>query len=118
MARCRASAGPPSEAARHEIRKAAKDARYTAEAASLAGLRRSRRAVRHMKKLQSVLGDQHDAVVARGAARDIGVRAYQAGENAFAFGILHERCRYDALVQAELARAQLAAMFGSGACRT
>jgi hypothetical protein len=44
-----------------------------------------------MKKLQSVLGDHHDAVVARGVARDLALRAHLAGENAFSFGLLYAR---------------------------
>ena len=92
----RAPAGQPRETALHETRKAAKDARYTAEAASLTGRRKDRRLAARMKRLQSVLGDHHDAVVARDTSRDIGVRAHQAGENAFAFGVLHERCQHDA----------------------
>jgi hypothetical protein len=38
-----------------------------------------------------VLGDHHDAVVARGLDRDLGVAAHLAGENAFSYGLLHER---------------------------
>ena len=96
----------------HETRKAAKDARYTAEAASLVGRKTDRRVVRCMTKIQSTLGDHHDAVVARDTARDIGVRAYLAGENAFSFGLLYERCQRDALVLAEQARADWARAFG------
>ena len=108
----RAPAGRPRETAIHETRKAAKDARYTAEAARLAGWQKGRQVTKRMKKLQSTLGDHHDAVVARDTARDIGVRAHLAGENAFAFGILHERCQRDALVLEEQARAALASEFG------
>jgi len=49
-----------------------------------------------MKAIQSVLGEHQDAVTAREAARDIGVQAYLAGENAFTFGLLHERAHRDA----------------------
>jgi len=108
----RAPAGHARETAMHETRKAAKDARYTAEAASLAGRKKDRRVVRCMTKIQSTLGDHHDAVVARDTARDIGVRAHLAGENAFSFGLLYERCQRDALVLAEQARADWARAFG------
>ncbi len=108
----RAPAGHARETAMHETRKAAKDARYTAEAASLVGRKTDRRVVRCMTKIQSTLGDHHDAVVARDTARDIGVRAYLAGENAFSFGLLYERCQRDALVLAEQARADWARAFG------
>jgi hypothetical protein len=50
-----------------------------------------------MKAVQSVLGDHQDAVNARAAAREIGVQAHLAGENAFSFGLLHERAHRDAL---------------------
>jgi CHAD domain-containing protein len=107
-----APAGHAREIAMHETRKAAKDARYTAEAASLACRKKNRRVVRRMKKIQSTLGHHHDAVVARDTARDIGVRAHLAGENAFSFGLLHERCQRDAFVRAEQARAGWARAFG------
>ena len=44
-----------------------------------------------MKRIQSVIGDHHDTVVARQEARDLGIGAYLAGENAFTYGLLHER---------------------------
>jgi hypothetical protein len=44
-----------------------------------------------MKKIQSVLGDHQDAVVARGVDRDLGIGAHLAGDNAFTFGLLYER---------------------------
>jgi hypothetical protein len=43
-----------------------------------------------MKRIQTVLGDHHDAVLARQAARDLGIGAHLAGENAFTYGLLHE----------------------------
>jgi CHAD domain-containing protein len=91
-----APAGPARETALHETRKAAKDARYTAEAAEPAVRKKARRLARRMKRLQSVLGDHHDAVEARDLVREIGVRAHLAGENSFTFGLLHERCERDA----------------------
>jgi hypothetical protein len=50
-----------------------------------------------MKKVQSVLGTHQDAVLAQAAARDIGVRAHLAGENAFSFGLLQDRAHRQAL---------------------
>ena len=44
-----------------------------------------------MKKVQSVLGDHQDAVVARGVDRELGIGAHLAGENAFSYGLLYER---------------------------
>lgn len=59
--------------------------------------RKARRFSRRMKAVQSVLGDHQDAVHAGEVAREIGVQAYLAGENAFSFGLLCERARRDAL---------------------
>jgi hypothetical protein len=50
-----------------------------------------------MKAVQSVLGDHQDAVTARAVAREIGMQAHLSGENAFSFGLLHERAHRDAL---------------------
>jgi hypothetical protein len=44
-----------------------------------------------MKKVQSVAGDHQDTVIARQAARDLGISAHLAGENAFTYGLLYER---------------------------
>ena len=43
-----------------------------------------------MKRVQSVLGEHQDAVLARQAARDLGIGAHLAGENAFTYGLLYE----------------------------
>ena len=94
-------AGPDRDAALHEARKAAKDARYAAEAASLGFGKPARQFAKRMKKVQTVLGDHHDAVVARGTVREIGVQAHLAGENAFSFGVLYER---DSQLAADLER--------------
>ena len=84
-------AGPARDTALHQARKSARRARYAAEAAAPAAGKPARRFARQMKRVQSVLGDHHDAVLARQAARDLGVAAYLAGENAFTYGLLHER---------------------------
>ncbi|MDX6333263.1 MAG: hypothetical protein QOG05_603 [Streptosporangiaceae bacterium] len=83
--------GRPQELAFHEARKAAKRARYAGEAVSLAIGKDARRFTKHMKKIQSVLGDHQDAVVARDVDRELGISAHLAGENAFTFGLLYER---------------------------
>ncbi len=83
--------GRGQEAAYHEARKAAKRARYAGEAVSPALGRDARRFTKQMKKIQSVLGDHQDAVVARGVDRQLGIGAHLAGENAFTFGLLYER---------------------------
>ncbi len=44
-----------------------------------------------MKKVQSVLGEHQDSVIARAVARDLGIGAHLAGENAFSYGLLYGR---------------------------
>jgi CHAD domain-containing protein len=83
--------GRPRELAFHEARKAAKRARYAGEALSSAIGKDARRFTKQMKKIQSVLGDHQDAVVARDVDRELGISAHLAGENAFTFGLLYER---------------------------
>lgn len=89
-------AGPAREVALHDLRKAARRARYAAEAAQPAFGSKARKFARRMKAVQSVLGDYHDAVKSGEAAREIGVRAHLAGENAFSFGLLQARAHQDA----------------------
>ena len=93
----RAPAGTRRDAALHEARKAAKRSRYAAEAVAPVFGKGAQRFAKRMKKVQSVLGDHHDAVTARAVARVIGVQAHLAGENAFSFGLLQERAHRDAL---------------------
>ena len=100
----RTPAGPEREVALHEARKAAKRARYAAESVVPAFGTQTRRFAKRMKAVQSVLGDHQDAVTAREEARDIGVQAHLAGENAFTFGLLHERAHRDALEYQQRAR--------------
>jgi CHAD domain-containing protein len=85
----RTPAGPSRDAALHEARKAAKYARYAAEAAVPAFGQQAARFAKRIKDVQAALGDQHDGVVARGLIRELGVQAHLAGENAFTFGVLY-----------------------------
>ena len=90
----RAHRAPPGQArdtALHQARKSARRARYAAEAAAPAAGSEAGRFARRMKKVQSVLGDHQDAVIARQVARELGIAAHLAGENAFSYGLLHER---------------------------
>jgi CHAD domain-containing protein len=92
----RARQAPPGQArdvALHEARKSARRARYAAEAARPASGKAARRFARQMKKVQSVIGDHQDTVLARQAARELGIGAHLAGENAFTYGLLHEHER-------------------------
>jgi CHAD domain-containing protein len=100
----RTPVGPERDLALHEGRKAAKRARYAAEVTQSVFGEPARRFSRRMKAVQSVLGDHQDAVNAGRAAREIGVQAYLAGENAFSFGMLCERAHRDALDYQDQAR--------------
>ncbi len=83
--------GQARDVAWHQARKSARRARYAAEAASPAIGKKARRFAKQLKKVQSVLGYHQDTVLARQAARDLGIGAYLAGENAFTYGLLYER---------------------------
>src|SRR5208283_6233775 len=74
----------------HAARRAAKPARYAAEAARPVHGKQAKRFAKQMKKMQTTLGTHQDAVIARNTIREIGVRAHLEGENAFTFGLLHE----------------------------
>jgi CHAD domain-containing protein len=86
-----APAGEPRDKALHQARKSARRARYAAEAAAPALGKKPRRLAKQMKKVQSVLGVHQDAVIARRLDRELGIAAHLAGENAFTYGLLHER---------------------------
>ncbi len=82
-------AGSDRDEALHEVRKAAKRLRYGAESATPVFGKPARRLAHTAKKLQTVLGDHHDLVVARDLLRRVGIEAYLAGDNAFTYGRLH-----------------------------
>ncbi|MEV8535153.1 CYTH and CHAD domain-containing protein [Streptomyces sp. NPDC051211] len=85
---------PPGEErdlALHEARKAAKRARYAADAAVPALGKPAKRMSKAMKSVQTLLGDHQDSVVARTALRDLAGQAHAAGESAFTWGVLHAR---------------------------
>jgi CHAD domain-containing protein len=91
----RAPAGDRQEKALHGARRAAKRARYAGEvAAPVCG--GAGKFAKQMKKVQSVLGDHQDAVIARDESRQLGVAAHLAGENAFSYGLIYERNEYSA----------------------
>jgi CHAD domain-containing protein len=75
----------------HEARKAAKQARYAAEAAAPAAGAPANKLATAMEDLQELLGDHHDSVVTRELLREAGLAAHAAGENAFTYGLLHAR---------------------------
>lgn len=101
--------GPPlpgvvdRDTALHEARKAAKQARYAAEAALPAVGKPAARLVAAATALQEVLGAHHDSVVSRELLRTAGLAAHAAGENAFTYGLLHARQAAEAArLEAEL----------------
>jgi CHAD domain-containing protein len=85
-----AAAGAPAATAWHDVRKAAKRARYAAEAVETVLGPEAGRFARQLKNVQSVLGEHQDTVVARQAAREMGMRAHLSGENAFSYGMLYQ----------------------------
>ncbi|MEV7522543.1 CYTH and CHAD domain-containing protein [Streptomyces sp. NPDC091371] len=83
--------GHERDLALHEARKAAKRARYAAEAAVPALGKPAKRLAKSMKEVQTLLGDHQDSVVAREALRGIGAQAAGGGESAFTWGVLYAR---------------------------
>ncbi|WP_372407652.1 CHAD domain-containing protein [Streptomyces luteireticuli] len=83
--------GQERDRALHDARKAAKRARYAAEAAAPALGKDARRLARRMKAVQTVLGDHQDSVLARGALRTLAAQAEGAGEPTFTYGLLYGR---------------------------
>ena len=84
-----AETGHERDLALHEIRKAAKRLRYSAEAARPVFGKRAKRLAARAEAVQELLGEHQDSVVSRAALREIGARAFLAGENGFTFGRLH-----------------------------
>ncbi|WP_406287781.1 CHAD domain-containing protein [Streptomyces sp. NBC_00209] len=83
--------GPDRDAALHSARKAAKRARYAAEAARPALGRPVKKAAKRLKAVQSLLGDHQDGVVARETLRALAVQAHAAGEPSFTWGLVYGR---------------------------
>ncbi|MFJ1543857.1 CHAD domain-containing protein [Streptomyces sp. NPDC088246] len=83
--------GHDRDLAMHDARKAAKRARYAAEAARPALGKPAKRIAKRMKAVQTLLGDHQDSVVARDALRTLAVQAHAAGEPAFTWGLLYGR---------------------------
>ena len=73
----------------HEVRKAAKRARYAGEAVAPVFGPKAVRFATAMEHLQEVLGEHQDSIVTRQVLRQLGVQAHLAGENGFTFGRLH-----------------------------
>jgi CHAD domain-containing protein len=73
----------------HDVRIAAKRARYAAEAVRPVIGKPAKSLADAMEAIQEALGDHQDAVVQRQWLRELGRRAFLAGENGFSFGRLH-----------------------------
>ena len=80
---------PAHDAALHDVRKAAKRLRYAAESLEPVFGSEATRLVGRARKVQSVLGQHHDSVVARARLVALAEAAQQAGESAFTYGRLH-----------------------------
>lgn len=83
-----AAVGPERDAAFHEVRKAAKKLRFAAAAAESTHGKRASKVEAAAHKLQSILGDHQDSVMARAELLDLG-SAPGIGSAAFTYGVLH-----------------------------
>ena len=81
----------------HELRKAAKRARYAGESLTPAYGRKAKDWARRIEAIQEILGAHQDTVVIREQLRAMAVSAFLDGKNAFTFGRLHalEQARAD-----------------------
>ncbi|MGY2080622.1 CYTH and CHAD domain-containing protein [Modestobacter sp. SYSU DS0657] len=95
-----AEPGHAHDEALHEVRKAGKRLRYTAEATLPVLGAPVKELVTALKAVQEVLGDRQDTVVTRELCTQLGRQAFAAGENAWTYGRLH------ALEQARAERAE------------
>jgi CHAD domain-containing protein len=75
----------------HEVRKAAKRARYAVEPLVPAYGKPAKRLVERIKGVQSTLGDHHDFLVARSELPQLAGRAASDGVDVYALGVLHVR---------------------------
>jgi CHAD domain-containing protein len=73
----------------HEVRKAAKRLRYTADVAVPVLGEPVRALVTGLKEVQEVLGQRQDTFITRELCTRLGLQAFAAGENAFTYGRLH-----------------------------
>ncbi|MEU3465999.1 CYTH and CHAD domain-containing protein [Streptomyces sp. NPDC006733] len=92
-----AGSGRDRDTALHEARKAAKRARYCAEAARPVLGAPAKKQITRMKDLQELLGEHQDSVMCRVVITRLAEDAVAAGESAFPYG---------ALAQLELFRAR------------
>jgi CHAD domain-containing protein len=81
--------GDARDVALHEVRKAAKRLRYTAEVGASGLGKPPTQLVKIAKRVQKALGALQDTVVTRETCRRLAIQAAAAGENSFTFGQLH-----------------------------
>lgn len=79
--------GPGRDRALHAARKKAKRARYAAEAAEPVLGKSARRLAKKIKKVQGLLGEHQDSVVARQFLRELGASGHLVGCNGFTYGL-------------------------------
>ncbi|WP_042402555.1 CYTH and CHAD domain-containing protein [Streptacidiphilus carbonis] len=84
-----APAGSQRDQALHATRKAAKRARYAAEGARPAVGKPAKRMAKAMKRLQQLLGERQDALLACSALPELAAVAHRAGEEGFGYGVLY-----------------------------
>jgi CHAD domain-containing protein len=73
----------------HDVRKAAKRARYAAESVAPVFGKPAVGLAARMQKLQEILGEHQDSVVSRQVIRELAVTATGSGENGFTLGLLY-----------------------------
>ncbi|KQR16568.1 CHAD domain-containing protein [Cellulomonas sp. Leaf334] len=73
----------------HEVRKAARRARYASEVAAAVVGAPARRSAKRAHRVQEILGTQHDAVTRQETLRRLAHQADLDGESTFTYGRLH-----------------------------
>ncbi len=73
----------------HEVRKAAKRARYAGESLATTFGKGASKFAKRMEAVQAVLGEHQDSVVIRGYVVELAEAARAAGESTFTYGRLH-----------------------------
>lgn len=84
-----ASSREDEDDALHEVRKAARRARYASEVAAVVVGAPARRSARRAHRVQEILGKQHDAVTRLETLRRLAHQAGLDGESTFTYGRLH-----------------------------
>jgi CHAD domain-containing protein len=82
-------AGGQRDLALHEARKATKRLRYATEAIKPTQGKPAKRLQRRLKKVQKLLGEHQDTVVARPILRELAGKAHLEGGNGFTYGLMH-----------------------------